>query len=212
MKNTLKKNTTSLLTNNHFLLIKLQHLRSIIISAMIIFMNSYTACADDSKFSLGISISQDSIDDLPSSLIDNGLKLDFGYTLDKVFSLELSYYKVGDVNSPKPVIPSGDIFTATTKTDVLDLSVLANHQWDRFSIYAKLGVFYSDLTTKIYMSTNNNIVSKSSSSGSNLSFGIGAGYKINNNFKFVLDYTDSDLSDQTNTSIAITSLGLKYTF
>ncbi len=200
----------TLLTNNHLQLIRQHHLRRIITCVIIMLLNCYSASADDNKFSLGLSISKDSIDDLPSSYIDKGLKLDFGYTLNRVFSLELSYYKIGDINSPKPVIPSDGIFTATTKVNALDLSVLANHQWDRFSIYAKLGVFYSDLTSKAYML--NNKIGEFSNSGSNLSLGIGAGYKINNNFKFVLDYTDSDSSDPANTSIAITSLGLKYTF
>ncbi len=90
-------NAKILLINNQAPFMKQKSLKYMLVSTIIILLNSYSANADD-EFSVGLSLSKNNIKNNYILYVDDSLKLDFGYSLNKVFSLELSYYIVDDLD------------------------------------------------------------------------------------------------------------------
>ena len=177
------------------------------------FIFSSKLYADDSKFSIGLGITNNNIEFIPSEFTDNGFKFDLGYSINDIFSVELSYFDFGNIgfesfNLTGPEIPEDAHVTVDFNIKALDLSVLAKHKWDKFSIFAKIGWLASDNEEKVFIA--HGLFQQFNISDSNFSYGAGMGYDINKNFMINFDYTASNLD--ANVSVKISSLGVKYRF
>jgi len=174
------------------------------------------ASANDDKFSLGLSLSHNQIEYSSPGNTDNGFKLDLGYSINDIFSVELSYFKLGDISynfiDPEPIgiTPPDQLSALKIQTDAWDVSLLAKHKMNKFSVYARLGWFMSN--TKQQINFVSGVDQQSKLNDSALSYGLGAGYDINKHFSINLDHTVSETNDFNNGRIQITSLGIKYRF
>lgn len=174
------------------------------------------ASANDDKFSIGINLSHNQVEYSSPGNTDNGFKLDLGYSINDIFSVELSYFKLGDISynfidpeHPEPVgetLPN-QLSALKIQIDAWDVSLLAKHKMNKFSVYARLGWFLSNAEQQINFVSRADQQSKSNDSA--LSYGLGAGYDINKHFSINLDHTVSEIE---NRRIQMSSLGIKYRF
>lgn len=184
-----------------------------------------TASADTSTSSLVASLP--GIDTLNSASIDDGglaYRLFFGKRIMEHFSAEVGFADVGDIDvnvdaevldddvpaymqqlaNNAPVAPAGLVFDAVGDWTFADLGVEGD--WgEEVSLYGRLGLFLWETEVKYRVEGT---TYKSTDDGVDLHFGLGASYRINEQFDVRFEWE----SYQSDTKSSMIGFGAAYHF
>jgi opacity protein-like surface antigen len=138
--------------------------------------------------------------DIDESGFDNStsFSLTGGYKFTDNFAIEVSYIDLGD--SDDDIAP-----VWTVEADGFDFSVVGILPVsEKVDLFAKVGAFMWDATID-----EEGFGEIASDDGTDLSYGLGAAFKLNENFNVSLQYQMFDLDD---TDVSNISLGVGYNF
>jgi len=128
--------------------------------------------ADDGGFYVGAGVGQFSVDEGGFDESDTGYKLFGGWMFNKYIGGELEY------------IDGGTVEDSGFGIDTTALNVSLKGNWpvtEQFDVYGKVGYFFWDAD----IDSSGDSSQESNESGSDLSWGIGAGYDFTENFGIV---------------------------
>jgi len=132
----------------------------------------------------------------------NAYKINTGYTINENFSLEVNYLSFGE-NSPFDGV--GKLLAKGYSVDVL-----AKYPINDFSFYAKLGnMWWTEEGERTLWWEPQAPVKQLKNNGSDIIYGIGASYNINDNFSIKIEYLESQVNNQTANPF---SIGVDYIF
>ena len=139
------------------------------------------AADDGTGFYVGAGVGQFSVDVGGFSGDDTGFKVFGGWMFLPVLGAELEY------------IDGGTAEDRGFEIDVsgFNASLRPAYSWDRFSVFAKLGMIFWDAD----LSLSGKGGGSSSDSGEDFSWGLGAGFDFTDNFGATLEYQGFEIED-----------------
>lgn len=154
---------------------------------------------------------------------DMGYRLFFGKRFMPHFAMELGYQDLGEIDATVnastldipaylqqlannvPVAPSGITIDAVSEWTFADFGVEGGDWTNNLSVHGRLGLFLWE--TEISYSAGG-VTYSNDDDGTDIRFGIGAGWKFNENFSARFDY---EMNSAT-TDVDMISLGAVYSF
>lgn len=128
---------------------------------------------------------------------DSGLEARFGYSVNEFFAVEAAYLDLGTWDLPNIPDAGGRI-----ETDGYAITALGTYPINEFALIGKLGSFWSE--SDGFLGSVNGPVNFSDDA-SNLLWGAGVSYSINDTFEVKVEYTEAD-------DFEWSSLGLNFRF
>lgn len=154
---------------------------------------------------------------------DSGYRLYFGKRFMPHFAVELGYQDLGEIdinvsgdtlNVPAylqqlanntPVAPSGITIDAVTEWTIADFGMEGGEWTNDLSVHGRLGLFMWETEVEY---TSGGVTYSNDDDGTDIRFGVGAGWKFNENFSARFDY---EMNSAT-TDVDMISLGAVYSF
>ncbi len=160
------------------------------------------SAAPDRGFYVGAGAGQVSIEDDVTGFDDGdtGFKLFGGYALNEIVSVEVSYIDGGTAEESvtvfDPFLGSGT-GKAEIDTSVVNLSVIGDLVLaEQFSVFGRLGYAFIDTDLDLTAQFGAGTFSDSDSDSSDeVSYGVGAVYRFNEQFEVRAEYEGFDVSD-----------------
>lgn len=130
---------------------------------------------------IGQSKSDETCDEVSISCDDNdsAWRIFGGYQFNRHFAAELGYADLGTPASASGTI-SGVPVVVRTEVKAWDLVAVASYPIDRFSIYAKLGLYRAETDST---GTVAGVPRSVSDTNTDITFGLGAGFDITKNLR-----------------------------
>ncbi|HEC12411.1 MAG TPA: porin family protein [Acidiferrobacteraceae bacterium] len=133
---------------------------------------------------------------------DRGLKVFAGYQFGDYIAVEGSYANLGTTRAELPAT-----ITTTAEVRTLNLGVVPRFPiGDRAAIFAKAGLsaWYADLTAK---SESLGLSESGDGAGTNITFGAGVSYRLNNNVSVRLDWDRYKIDEDVKVDGATVNVG-----
>lgn len=182
-----------------------------------------TTSADTSEAELAASLTSATVTGVSIDDGDTGYRLFFGKRFMPHFAVELGYADLGDVDATVnastldvpaylqqfannvPVAPSGITIDAVTEWTFADFGMEGGEWTNNLSVHGRLGLFMWETEVEY---ASGGVTYSNDDDGTDIRFGVGAGWKFNENVSARFDY---DMYSAT-TDVDMISLGVVYSF
>lgn len=152
-----------------------------------------------------------------SDHVDFAWAIDVGYRFNRYFALEASYVDLGEASGPVTNQDSSVVAQVTSDAEGAALTLIGSWPFDRWELYAIVGVFFNDTSSSISGEAQGAPFSeRASGEDEDTILGAGVAYRVTDRARLKLDISSYNRVGESETTgrqgITMAGIGLEWQF